>query len=241
MDRHTPAAPEHWKPLLDALPQCVFILDQNRRVAAVNQAMAARLGQDPARVLGLPCQDALQCEEGGPDRCPVCNGGDHVPTELFLRALHGWFEIAASPLNDPEGRPVGTLHVAHDISRRKGLEQAMVLAERNYRSIYENALEGIYQSTLEGRFIRANPALARMAGYDSPQELIVGVTDIAAQLYDDPAQRDEFLETMQRHGSVEHFEVRMRRKDGTPIWVSISARAVPDGEGGVAYRARPGR
>lgn len=101
-------------------------------------------------------------------------------------------------------------------------------AEEKYRSIFENALEGIYQSTPEGRFMSANPALARILGYDSPEDLMESVTDISQQLYVNPETRNELLEQVHTHGSVSSFEAEMYRKDGSRIWASFYARPIYD-------------
>ncbi|HEU4492960.1 MAG TPA: PAS domain S-box protein [Rubrobacteraceae bacterium] len=104
-------------------------------------------------------------------------------------------------------------------------------AEEKYRGIFENAVEGIFQTTVEGRFVTANPALARMFGYDSPEDLLENVTNVAEQLYVDPERREEFDHLIRRDGFVSGFEVQMRRKDGGAMWASASARAIRDAGG----------
>lgn len=105
-------------------------------------------------------------------------------------------------------------------------------AEKKYRSIFENAVEGIFQTTPAGRFLRANPSMARMLGYDSPEELIVSIADIGRQLYVDPARREEFLHMMREGKTVAAFQVEFCRKDKSTIWASIHARPLfnEDGE-----------
>ena len=104
-------------------------------------------------------------------------------------------------------------------------------AEEKYRNIFENAVEGIFQSTVDGRFVTANPALARMFGYDSPEDLLGNVSNIAEQLYVDPERRSEFNRLVQRDGFVLGFEVQIQRKDGGTMWASASARAIRDADG----------
>ncbi len=103
------------------------------------------------------------------------------------------------------------------------------LVERRYQSIFENSLDGIFQTTLSGSFITCNPALARMHGYSSPQELMDAVSDIGRQLYVDPEHRKILLQQVKK-GPVTDFETRLYRKDGKPIWVLMSARQVHDPE-----------
>jgi two-component system, NtrC family, C4-dicarboxylate transport sensor histidine kinase DctB len=107
------------------------------------------------------------------------------------------------------------------------------LAEAKYRSIFENAIEGIFQRDPEGRYLAANNALARTLGYDSPADLIAGVNSIRNDLYVDPARHDQLIALLQQHGAVEKFETLMYRKDRSVIWVSINLRVVRDGEGGI--------
>jgi PAS domain S-box-containing protein len=100
--------------------------------------------------------------------------------------------------------------------------------EEKYRSIFENAVEGIFQTTPDGYYLTANPMLAQIYGYDSPAELMASLTDIQHQLYVDPARRNEFRRLMQEQGAVWRFESQIYRKDGSIIWISESARAVRD-------------
>src|SRR5215212_11663542 len=108
------------------------------------------------------------------------------------------------------------------------------LAEEKYRSIFENAVEGIFQTTLDGQFLTANPALARMFGYESPEDLLENVSNIAEQLYVVPERRAEFERLVWRDGLVLGFEVQIRRKVGGTMWASVSARAIRDGGGELA-------
>src|SRR5215212_6870133 len=107
-------------------------------------------------------------------------------------------------------------------------------AEEKYRSIFENAIEGIYQTTVDGRFLTANPAMARMLGYESPEELLGSISNIGDQLYVEPERREEFYRLALRDGFLSGFEVQMLRKDGIPVWVSANARAIYDTEGDIS-------
>jgi PAS domain S-box-containing protein len=90
-------------------------------------------------------------------------------------------EISLAPLHTEEGVLVSA--AIRDITERKRAEEELKKSEDRYRSIFENAVEGIFQTTLDGKFIAVNPALARMYGYDSPDDMIATITDIASQLY----------------------------------------------------------
>jgi Amt family ammonium transporter len=125
--------------------------------------------------------------------------------------------------------------VSHEIEGREKAATALREAEAKYRSIYENAFEGIFQTTPDGRYLSANPALARMYGYDTPEALMASVGDIERQLYVEPGRRDEFIKLMQAHDVVTNFESQIFRRDGEVIWISENARAVRDAQGELLY------
>jgi PAS domain S-box-containing protein len=100
------------------------------------------------------------------------------------------------------------------------------LAEESYRKLFESSIEGIYVTTPGGALLNANPALARMMGYATPQDLINGVGDIASTVYVDPAARAKYQRLMQRHGMVRDYEYQVRSRDGAVLWLSDSATVV---------------
>ncbi|MEH2030191.1 MAG: ATP-binding protein [Nostoc sp.] len=112
--------------------------------------------------------------------------------------------------------------------------QKLKVAEAKYRSIFENAVEGIFQSSPNGRYITANPALARIYGYSLPEEVTANFTDIE-QLYVDPNRRAEFVRLMEKYGSVSEFESQIYRRDGSIVWISEKAYAVLDEQGKLLY------
>lgn len=113
--------------------------------------------------------------------------------------------------------------------------QELARAEEKYRSIYENAIEGIFQSSPEGRFLNVNPAMAEILGYDSPEELLLSITDITRQFYVRPEDRERFLRLMDRNNRVIEFETHLYRKDGKIITTATSARTVRDAGGEILY------
>jgi len=110
--------------------------------------------------------------------------------------------------------------------------QALIAAERDYRSIFDNAIDGIYRSSPGGRQLRANPALVRLNGYDNEQEMLRSVNDIAAEWYVEPGRRAEFMRLLNEEGQVENFESEIyRHKTRERIWISENARLVRDRAG----------
>ncbi|RMG50550.1 MAG: PAS domain S-box protein [Acidobacteria bacterium] len=113
------------------------------------------------------------------------------------------------------------------------LYDQMKESERKYRSIFENLVVGLYQSSPEGRILTANPALVQLLGYDSLDELLA--VNISRDLYVNPEDREKNLAILHRTGRLEGVEVRLRRKDGREITVLEHARAVTDARGQVMY------
>lgn len=146
--------------------------------------------------------------------------------ETYVEALKMWFSV--SVYRPHEGCFVALFDV---ITQRKQVELELREAEQKYRGIFENAVEGIYQSTPDGRLISANPAMAAIHGYASPEEFVADMRDVATQLYVDPGRRAELKRLLEEQGEVKNFESRVRRKDGRLIWVSGNTRTVRDASG----------
>jgi PAS domain S-box-containing protein len=125
--------------------------------------------------------------------------------------------------------------IVRDVSGRREAEQRLRISEEKYRSIFENAIEGIFQTTPKGKVITANSTFASMYGYGSPQEMIETVTDIGKEVYVNPEDRERFKDICERQGFVEGFEEQVYRKDRKKAWVSINARTVRDENGKALY------
>ncbi|GAB4281768.1 MAG: hypothetical protein Fur0025_10530 [Oscillatoriaceae cyanobacterium] len=113
----------------------------------------------------------------------------------------------------------------------KKVEAALREAEQKYRSIFENSVEGIFQTTPDGHYLNANPMLARIYGYATPEALMAELQDIQHQLYVEPSRRAQFQQLLQEKDAVWGFESQIYQKDGTKIWISENARAIKDSNG----------
>jgi len=144
-----------------------------------------------------------------------------------------WVSWTNKPLRDETGALVGILCIGNDVTDRKRTQQELQRAEALYRGIFENAIEGIYRITTDpqGRFLSANPALAKILGYESPAQLMTEVLSIRDQIYVQPQQRDLFMRLMAEQGTVTRFESQVYRRDGRCIWISENARVVNNGTG----------
>ena len=128
-----------------------------------------------------------------------------------------------------------TRFLEEEIAERKKAQEALARSEEKYRSIFENAVEGIFQSTPGGRFLSVNPACARMLGFQSLREMGTAMETTGIEHYFDPGDRLRFRDILERRGSIKGFEARVTREDGTQIWIALNARAVTDGEGRTLY------
>jgi PAS domain S-box-containing protein/putative nucleotidyltransferase with HDIG domain len=228
-----------YRVLFEQSPHGVLLLDlESGKTIEANEIAHKQLGYTREEFAALRVSDyeALENPEETAKRIQkiVREGSDdfetlHRTKSGEIRNVHVW--VKTHPLGDR----VLFYAIFQDITERKLEEQALRLAEEKYRAIFENVHEGIYQTTPEGRFINANPALARLLGYASPEELIATVTDIGGQSYVDPAQREEFKRLLEEHDTINGLVSQSRRKDGRVIWVSENAHAARDESGKLLY------
>ena len=115
------------------------------------------------------------------------------------------------------------------------LHENLKRSEAEYRGIFENATEGIYRTSQDGRFLSANPAMAQIFGYSSPEELMASITDVGHQLYVNPERRHQFLDLIRQRRTVSDFEVEFFRKDGSTFWASLHARPIYDETGALRF------
>lgn len=148
-----------------------------------------------------------------------------APPNLY--PVHPWESVAQfaySPLDFPTSfLPIGT---------GPAVGSGLPL---NYADLVERAIIGVFQSSVEGRYVCANPAYAKMLGYDSPEDLIASVTDIATQVYVDPNQRAAVVNLLTERRDMVDLEFQCRRKDGSVIWMRQDSYAVRDDSGAVLY------
>jgi diguanylate cyclase (GGDEF)-like protein/PAS domain S-box-containing protein len=145
------------------------------------------------------------------------------------------FERYSGPLAASNGRKHGRVWYFHDITKRKQTEAAVLLAEQKYRTIFENAVVGIFVATLDGRPLSVNRAMARMHGYDSPEELLSAVSDAGKQLFVNPDRMAELHGAVVDGGTVRNAEVEIYCKDHAKRWISVNLQAERDGAGNILF------
>ncbi|WP_052050720.1 response regulator [Leptolyngbya sp. KIOST-1] len=202
-----------------------------------NAAARATFGCDDQPLVNCTIQDFfLNQEDYQRLRATLEQGQSIQHYELQCKRADGsplWTTTSFQPLTYNGEATV--LSAMVDITLRKQAEDALRLAEEKYRSIFENALEGIFQSTPDGHFLSVNPAMARIHGYDSAAEMMAVVTEIGNQIYVDPEGRQEFIRQVESSGQMTGYEYQAYRKDGDMMWLSESVRAVRGGNGELLY------
>jgi PAS domain S-box-containing protein len=221
-----------YEAIIEAFDGYIYICSQNFEVEFMNQRFIERTGYYP---LGQKCYKVLHDRE---EVCPWCVNervfrGETVRWEVLSPKDQRWYYVVNTPIRHPDGS-VSKMAMIQDITERKEMEKALKQAEAKYHSIFENAVIGIFQSSLQGRLLSINPALARMHGYDSPEDMIAAIKDLGHQIFVDSHQREEFAAQMEVAGAVRDAEYQVYRKDGSKFWISVNA-AVRDESGAVAY------
>lgn len=154
------------------------------------------------------------------DACP--KDGSRLPVELTLTRMRSGADRVW----------IGALC---DVGRHRRAEEALRKSEENYRSLFERALIGIFQTSPEGHYLRANAELARIYGYPSSEALMTQHFHAARDLYLLPPRREEFKRLLAENENVTDFESQIRRPDGSILWISENARVVRDGAGSLLY------
>ena len=228
---------ERFRALYDDNPAILFTVDSDGTVLSVNRFGTEQLGYRVDELVGRSVLTVFH-EEDRQKAMECLHVALQAPAQVHqweLRKVRKdgrvlWVREDVRIIQDSAGKLLA-LVVCEDITEHRRTDEALRRAEEKYRSIFENAVEGIFQTTPDGRYLNVNPALARLYGYESSHEVIEAVTDIRRQVYVDPDRRSEFERMLKGHDAVIGFEAQVYRKDGSVIWVSESARAVRDRQG----------
>jgi len=221
--------------LLSAVPDIIMEVDQNKIYIWANPAGTEFFGED---AIG---KEAAFYFEGEQETYqivkPLFNGQDDVIyVESWQRRKDGEKRLLAwwcRVLKDDGGRVTGAISSAHDITERKRAEEALRESEERFRTLYENSTIGLYRTTPDGRIHLANPALIRMLGYSSFDDL--SNRDLEKNGFEPSYPRTQFVEIIEKDGEVKGLESAWKRKDGTIFFVRESARAIRDSQAKTLY------
>ncbi len=209
----------------------------------VNRAFAKALGYDRAEMTAKSLSDITQAEylEGTLHSIRLLLAGVIPSVSAEQRYVRKDGETVAAIMTlslvaEDEGASKYLIAVIEDITELKNAEESLRKAEASYRQIYENASEGLYRSTSDGRLLSANPALVRLNRFDREEDLLDAVNGTLGQIYVDPNRREELVRLLERQGRVDEFvSEAYRAKTGERIWISENAHTVTDDDGGILY------
>jgi PAS domain S-box-containing protein len=227
------ASETRYRAFIDAASGMAFFKDDQLRYLVVNRNLCDFYGLPLEKVLGRTDATVMP-----PELSENCRRSD-------LAALHGdevitalesmgdrYFEVRKFPVPLPDGK-IGVGGYVYDVTDRLAAENALRHNEEALRTLYDNAPVGIFTSTPDGRYLKANAFLARMYGFDTPEQLLAHVSSIQDQIYVDFAERHQLLELLEAHGSLSNHEIRRLTRTGSAIWVSLNILAVRDAAGAI--------
>ena len=210
-----------WANTFDSIQDLVLVHDSEYRVMKANLALLQRLGQAQADVAGQLCEAVLP-RTAQWTGCPYCIVGKDGLHEASDPCFGGFSMISTSSYSEQGSQQKGTIHVVRDTTDRR-------VAEEKYRLLFEQAHEGVFVATPEGKLLDCNQAFVRMLGYPDREELMA--MDLDTELYASGEQRDAFRHEIELHNYVRNFEVTLRRKDGTLLAALESSFATRDASG----------
>lgn len=231
-----------FKGVIDNLDYPIFSVDTRYRYTSFNKSHAAVMKS----LYGCDIQlgdDLLGCMTVDGDRAKAKENIDGaLAGEATIQEAYSgedalsriYVEVRHQPILDDGGSVIGVAMSVRDLTERRRAEEALRESEERYRQIFEHAFEGIFQSTPAGGYLSVNPAFATMFGYDTPEQMEKEVTDIAGQLYVDPADREEMARQIEE-GPIVGREIRFKKRDGSTLWVVLNAHLVRDDAGEAVY------
>lgn len=239
------ASEERYRSIFDQSQDAILLTRPDGSILEANQAACAMFGRSPDEIRRIGRDGLVDATD--PRLQPALEGRSRTGVGraeiTMIRAGGEKFpaEITSTIFTDMNGQHKTSM-IIRDMTERNRAEEGLKASterlrqsEEKYRSIFENVVEGIFQTEPEGRFISVNPAMARIHGFASPEEMVRSVNDIGRELYVDPADRRKYRAILEEQGAVTNFEAQVYRMDGSTIWTSVNARAVKDATGAILY------
>jgi two-component system NtrC family sensor kinase len=211
-----------WRNTFDSVHDIILAHDSEFRVIKANQILLEQLEQSSADVIGSTCESVLPHGLGEWTGCPYCARGGEEVTEGADPCFGGFSLVSTSSYSEQGSKQKGTIHIVRDITERRS-------AEEKYRLLFDQVQEGVYVATPNGRLLDCNDAFVHMLGYERREELLP--LNLDEEIRVDAGQRDAFHKQIEQQNYVRHFEVTMRRKNGTLLLAAESSFATRDAAG----------
>jgi len=221
-------AAKDWKHTFDAVPDLVAIIDNECRIVRANRAMAARLGVTPEECVGLTCYRVIHGTDEPPSFCPhrqlLEDGAEHT-SEVCEDCLGGYFAVSTTPLHDSEGKLIGSIYVARNITERKKAEEKIQILA----NAVESSEDAIITKSLDGIITSWNKGAEKVYGYLAGETLGKNISMLEP---DDLKGQIKYFSEKIKHGErIQHYETLRLKKDGTKINVSVTFSPVFDTSG----------
>jgi diguanylate cyclase (GGDEF)-like protein/PAS domain S-box-containing protein len=217
-------AEEKYNRVLESRFEGFMLLDNNRLIIEVNKALLKISGYSRDDFIGHLVDKFY-------DKTSVdfySASPDHFSFEALFRANDGRkipMLFSRSTLKGENDKITGFMYFLTDLTDLKATQEELKKAEQQYRSMYQNAVQGMFQSRLSGEFIRVNPAYANILGYDSVNE-VLSLREGADKFYFSYEDRDRMIQAVQKKGAVVNHELQLKRKDGKPVWILANIRYI---------------
>jgi len=217
-------AEEKFNRVLESRFEGFMLLDNNRFIIEVNKALLKISGYSRDDFIGHPVDKFY-------DKISVdfySASPDHFSFEALFRANDDRgipMLFSRSTLKDENDKITGFMYFLTDLTDLKATQEELKMAEKQYRSMYQNAVQGMFQSRLSGELIRVNPSYARILGYESVDE-VLSLKEGADKFYFSSEDRDRMIRAVQKKGAVVNHELRLKRKDGKPVWILANIRYI---------------
>jgi two-component system, cell cycle sensor histidine kinase and response regulator CckA len=225
---------ERYRALYENNPLMVFTVDGEGTILLVNEFGAQQLGYSARELIGQSGRMLFRDEDSLAARGLIhkCLKNPTAVSEWEIQKVHKdgrliWVKENARAVKQEDGKPA-VLLVCENITWRKNSEEALRESERRYRLLFERNLAGVYRGKLDGTAIDCNEAYAQIFGYESKADFL---THTAFDVYFDLAEREAFTRLLVENGSVTNFEIRLRKKDGSPVWLLLNVTLLEDSNG----------
>jgi PAS domain S-box-containing protein len=235
-------AEREYRAIIDAVSDIIFETNTQGEILFLNGTWRKVTGIEIQQAMSRDLFDLLHPQDQEEQRSffeQLVKGQKHAYRVFTrLRTADGTYrsvELAMSMIRQDENKNLRVVGTFTDVEERRRAERALSEAEKKYRTIVENAAGGIYQLTPEGQFLSANPAMARILGYDSPDQLLREVRNVHSMIYTNQKERARFVRELETLGVVKNFELEVVTRSGQRIWVNENARTVKDDEGNILY------